>query len=229
MPADRAAIAEVVTRIALAHDRDAIQRNRVRTRLGRIETHVAVREIASFDQLDAHRPKVARADGVAERVHVLARLWLVPFDRHRAVPLVALEEAHLCKGGGADSGHGADPLDELFVELLRANRGVAAERRRDVEGHEVVDVQAEVEQTQIAQAADEQPCADEQQNRDGDLCDHERLAKANAARSSSNRADLIFQGRGEIRPRGAERRHEAEDDSRQQRQREVERQHAIVE
>ena len=55
---------------------------------------VEAREVAALEERDAHRLEVAGRQRVHERLHVLAVLGLVPFDRHRAVPLVAGQDRH---------------------------------------------------------------------------------------------------------------------------------------
>src|SRR4030095_1669246 len=77
---ERAAVLEVVPRVALVDDRHLVRRRTVCAGR-RLVSRVAIVEVAPGHERDAHRLEVTRADGVAIRVHVLARLRLVTFDR----------------------------------------------------------------------------------------------------------------------------------------------------
>ena len=228
--ADRAPVAEEALRIALVDDRVAVAvaPSVVDVRVGRLRRRafVARLELAANEHRNPHRPEVARADRVAVRVHLLARLGLIAFDGHRAVPLVALEQTDVRERHRLDAGLRRQPLDERFVQGGNPLRRVAADRRRDVEGDQALRLDAEIDQPQILERADEEPGADEQQHRDRHLRHDERLAHADAA--ARHRADLILQRGREVRLRRTQRGRETEEKPGRERQREVECEHAVI-
>ena len=212
--ADRAAVAEIALRVAFVDDRHRVRRQILR--IADLRPDVPIVEVAAGDERNAHCLEVAGADRVAVRVHALARLRLVAFHRHRAVPLVPLEQTDLREGHRGDARQRADAIQQLLVELLRADRRVTAEGRRDVERDEVVRLQTQIEQAQVPEAADEEAGAYQQHDRDGDLRHDEPLAQPHAARPAHDGADLILERRRQIRSGRAKRRHQAEHEARDQ-------------
>src|SRR5437588_5295585 len=84
--ADRGLGAEIMRRVALVDDSHTVRRRALALRIARLVDRVALGEVAAEDERNPHRLEVARADRVAERVHVLARLCGVAFDCDRTVP-----------------------------------------------------------------------------------------------------------------------------------------------
>ena len=126
-PADRALVAEEVLRELAIDDRDL-----------RVLDDVRRPEVAAVEQLDAHRLEVAGRKRVHERLHVLAVLGLVAFDRRGAVPLVAGQDRHAGMPGRLDPRRAAQAIEQLAVEIHRSRIVVSAERRRQPERDQVV-------------------------------------------------------------------------------------------
>ena len=147
---------------------------------------------------------------------------LIALDGHAAAPLVALENTHCGEAGGIDPGYGLEALEQGLGELLRSGCVVPVPRRIDLEGDEVLRLDPEVHGGQIRERPDEEPSAEEEQQRHGDLGRHEGLAQASAAPQHARRFGL--ERRREIRARRRERRRQTEHDAGQHREAERKRQ-----
>ena len=131
-----------------------------------------------------------------------------------------------------DSGHARrrDPwsrvqaFEQVLVELHRARAVVAVERRRQLEGDQVVERHTRVRRLQVLKAADEEAGAEEQQEAQRHLRGHQSLAQKQRPAGARNRPHRVLQRRPRIRPARAQRRQQPEDDARQAGQAERERQ-----
>ena len=94
-----------------------------------------------------------------------------------------------------------------FREVMRASRVVPAAREIDAERQHLRRMEPGVHREQVVHAPDEQPGADEQQERQRDLRDDERLAKARLL--ARDRPSGAAQGRGDIHACAANAGHAA--------------------
>src|SRR5699024_9301855 len=78
----------------------------------------------------------------------------------------------------------------------------------------VIRVEPEIDLSCITQGAQEQTRADEQCQRERDLCDNERIAPIQPAHARTFRVALILQGREDLGPRGLQRRDQTKDHAR---------------
>ena len=151
-------------------------------RHGRVLLEVHPREVPAFEERDLHRLEVAGRQRVHERLHVFAVRSAVPLDRHRAVPLVPAQDGHGGHPGRRDARRRAQAFEQILIELHPARTVVAVERRRQLEGDEVVERHPRVGLLQVLEAADEEPGAEEQQEAERDLRGHQPLPAGTATR-----------------------------------------------
>ena len=90
-------------------------------------------------------------------------------DRHRAAPLVALQDSHRGQGGRLHAGRRGELFEQRPRELPGLFRGVAAARRIHLEGKQLRRLDADVHQRQVVQRPDEEPGARQQQQRECNL------------------------------------------------------------
>ncbi len=181
-------------------------------------------EVAAVEQLDAHRLEVAGRERVHERLHVLAVLGLVAFDRGGAVPFVAGQDRHAGMPGRLDPRRAAQAIEQLVVEIHRSRIVVSAQRRRQPERDQVVHLHAGVGGLQILQAAHEQSRAEQQQEAQRHLRGDEALAQEERSAGARDPADRVLERRPLIGIAGLERRQQPEHDAGDERQDECERQ-----
>ena len=218
--ADRAGALEEVPRELLVDDRHSAAAS------GSASSNwlylIRFAEVPTFENRDLHRLEVAGRQRVHERLHVLAVGRLVALDRHRAVPLVAAQNRHGGLAGRLHAGRRSQVLEQVTIELRAALVGVAVERRRELEGHEVVELDARIGGAQVLQAAHEKAGAEEQEEAERDLRGDQALAEEERPAGSRDGSDRVLQRGPRIGPAGAQRRQQAEDDAGQQGQREGE-------
>ncbi len=104
-------------------------------------------------------------DELHVRVDPLAFLGGIAFHAYGAVPFVAVEQGHDGEGDGGDTGHAAESLGELPVELQAALGLVSVERGVDGEGQEVAGLEAGMDALQVLEALDEESGGDQQEQR----------------------------------------------------------------
>src|SRR5581483_4140893 len=168
VPPDGFAAGEVLLREALVDDYVAVavvEAVGARVDVGELRSLIAIVELASRQHRDAHRPEVPGADGVAVRIHWLALRGVVPLDRHGAIPLAAVEQSHVRERHALHARLRAEAVDERSIERRHADGRVARETGLDIERDDALGVQPEIDEPQVAKRADEEPGADEQQDR----------------------------------------------------------------
>ncbi len=175
---------------------------------------VANAKVAAGDDGYAERGKIIRANLVHVRLGVLIGFrWSKALDGHAAVPFVVFENAHGREADGLDAGNCTESVSELWIEDFHALGSVAVERRIDLEGHEPLRGKAGTEIAEVGEAANEKAGSDEKQKGERYLGDDETLSQTMVAAATDNGTGLIFQGSGEIGLGGLKSGHEAEDDS----------------
>ena len=126
---------------------------------------------------NVHGLEVARRQRVHERLHVLAVLRLVTLHRHRAVPLVAAQERHGGHARRPDAWRGPQAVEQVAVELHGPGVVVPAERGRQLERDQVVEVDPRVGRLQVLEAPHEQARSEQQQEAERHLRGHQALAQ----------------------------------------------------
>ena len=142
---------------------------------------VLIAEVAAGDDRDAQRLEEARADGVEIDVRLLVGLPLVALHGDVPVPSGTGERGDIGEAGGAHVGVGAHLGEQALVVVAQALPLVSAGLRADADQQHTLAHEAGVEVLQIAQAAHEEPGADQQEERDGHLRDHQDAAQIEAA------------------------------------------------
>src|SRR5262249_5441752 len=127
---------------------------------------------------------------------------------------------------GLDAGEGPHPLEELLEErgASRPDLFGAADRRD--ERQDAARIEAGVDGAERAEGADHEPGTDEEDEREGELRDHEEAARAPSLRRA---VAALLEGGVEIGRRGLERRRQPEADAGQERDAEHDGEHAAVE
>ena len=127
-----------------------------------------------------------------------------------------------------DARRAAQAIEQLAVEIHGPRVVVAAQRRRQPEGDEVVHLHAGVGGLQILQAAHEQAGAEQQQEAQRHLRRDEALAQEQGTAGAGDRTDRFLERRPLIGVARAQRRQQSEHDAGDERQCECERQDAKI-
>ena len=181
-------------------------------------------EVPSLELPDAHGPEVVRADDVElrDRLAPLCRFRLALDLEGRRAAISAEGHCPHERGGLErlqtlyaewrffDPGHRAQPLQCLAEERGdRAGLGVLRRRQAELGGQDVIGAEAQLGALEGDGAAQQQPGADEQHQRQGHLRDDEGVAKA-VARGPAAAPPRLLQDAVEVGARGLYGRHETE-------------------
>jgi hypothetical protein len=132
------------------------------------------RQVATVDERDAQGPEVRRTHVRPPDLHGLVPLRHVAFgldDRRVA----AEAEGHpVRQRGGRDAGYRLHALEELSVQRGALGPRVAGREQIERSQQDAAPVEPRIVQPGEPAAADEQPGAREQQDREGDLRHHQR-------------------------------------------------------
>ena len=172
----------------------------------RLDAIVMLVELPAEEHRHAHRPEEARADGVAHRCRVVL-LRVIALDRHIHSPAVPFQDADECGRGGGHTGGVLETCLRRFREVVSASRVVPAAGQVDAERQEMRRTESGVHGKQVVHAPDEQPGADEQQERQRHLHDDERIAKPRLL--ARDRASSAAQRRGDVDACASQCRHAA--------------------
>ena len=214
---DRAAVAEVVPGEALVDDRVAERGFRARARIPLVE-------VAAGQQ---GRPQ-GREEARDHRIDVggaVAHEAAVRLDGHARVPAASAEQRRARHRRVRDARRGPQPIEQVELEPLAPRLGVAASGRIDGEHHQVRRVEAGTLGAQVGERAHEQAGADEEDEGERDLPDDQGLSQAQA---SGHTRGLLLQREPGLRAAGLQGGHEAEQQSRRERHRQREEEHARV-
>src|SRR5206468_440627 len=108
---------------------------------------------------------------------------------------------------GPYSADRAKALADLFVQPVLIAFVVAVQRRADMEDDDVSRVESDIHLPKVLQRSEKQSGADEYDERDGHLGDHERLAEARAR--IADRPAVLFERMIDV-ARRAKRRQDSE-------------------
>ena len=132
--------------------------------------------------------------------------------------------------GVRDDGKRADAVDQRRVELLLGGAGgVARGGQHDLDRHDARRPEAGAHRREVDEAADEEPRADEQHQRERDLGDDHDVRQPARAAARRHAASALLQDIGEVGPHRPPRGDEAEDEAGRDRDRRGERQDRQVE
>jgi hypothetical protein len=174
---------------------------------------VGLLEPAAGHEVHPHRRQVARvADLVLDDRRVgVALLPALALDLDVAVGVVAVERQVVDDADRLDARHRRALLEEAGIEA--GDRGVvlvARGRQRELRGDHAARIEADLETGQAHEAAQEQAGADEQGERQRHLGAHQDAAEDVAV--ADERAPALAQRRRQVGLRGAQRRHQPEDE-----------------
>ncbi len=177
---------------------------------------VALVEDAPGEDRDAQRLEIARRGDPLLGEGLFAARILAPLDAEPPVGPSAERDV-------ADQGCGLDARERLRALTHLAEEGglllrlrVAAGRQEEIAADHALGVETLVDGEQPVEAAQEQAGADEQGERERHLGHDERAAQALAGRPAGGPARAFFHHLGQVRPRGAQRREEAEEQPREE-------------
>ena len=169
--ADRIGPLEVALHERLVHDRSGIGPS-LRERDARV---ISFSEAAASHEWNTHGLEIPGTHGIDHRACAVAWLGHESFDREAHPPSAAAEQRHERIGDPAHAGKMREPLTCLLEEGLGARTVVAAASEVDAERDQPLAVEPQLDIQQLVHAADEESGADEQGERQRDLCDDERL------------------------------------------------------
>jgi len=115
-----------------------------------------------------------------------------------------------------DAGHRIHAFQQALVKRAISLPRVSIQRGIDIERDQVVCSDSGIKRTQVPQRADEQPCADEQQKRQHDLCHHQDLTEIHLRPAAHDCPCLFLQRVGHIGSRRLQRRHKSEQETGEQ-------------
>ena len=159
----------------------------------RIE-RVLVGEIASADERNPHRDEVPGTDRAIDDIPPLIS-WRIgyAFDRdpHR---IAVVGEGQITRD--SDRLHAGQNLHTAhdFIKKRRPSRGIRILhfRQVDIKCEQVISAKTRIEISQVHEAVDEKPGADQENERDRDLRDDERAAEALPADAGAGIAAAFF-------------------------------------
>src|SRR5690348_5822340 len=136
-------------------------------------------ESASGEHRNAHGGEEIQADRKYAGVDVLFRRRAV--EMHVITGMATVQESIFRVADGCYAGNRGELLLQVAVELLRLRVGVTGDGGIELEEQDIAGVETRIEIVKIAHGADEKTCGDENDNREGDLRDDERIAEAKKA------------------------------------------------
>src|SRR5439155_5731819 len=153
-------------------------------------------KIASLQNRDTHRLKVARRERIHERLHVFAVFGLVALNGCRTVPLVSMKQGHHRISGGSNTGNRSDAFPQIAIKIGGSWFIVSIQGRRQLEADEIVHfLKTSIRGPQILQAADEKAGAKKQEEAQGDLRRDQALAKEQRTPARTrNRSNGVLHG-----------------------------------
>ena len=102
----------------------------------------------------------------------------MPFDRHRVVPFIAVQNRNRRKPCRLDATDCANTLEQIAIEIHRARHVVSVQGRRHLEGDEIFhSFKTGVGRFEVLQAAHEKSRAEQQQETQRHLDGDKTLAK----------------------------------------------------
>ena len=141
-------------------------------------------EVAAGDQRNPHRRKVPRRDRSRLRALALPVGLRIVLNLNAAAVVVAAERQDVRGADGADAGDGLHPILEPLIERHLIAFLVAGHGQRDLHRHGLLRVEARVHALESLQAANEQPGAHQQHDRQRDFANDERFAGAASDRGA---------------------------------------------
>ena len=174
---------------------------------------LAVGQVAAAHQRDAERLPQVRRRGDEADARLLPRLDRLAFDDHVAAAAAAAERHEVRGERRLHAGQRLDaPHDVLDPARLRVVRLVGLARQIEAHRHQRRGVEPDARPLQVEEAADEERRADQQDQREADLRDDQRVAQPGAAlagRAAAALAEALLQaGAGRL-----QRRNDAEEDA----------------
>ena len=168
---------------------------------------VGLGEVAAANQRDAHGLEVV-ADDLRGRSGGLVGAARIDISvGNERLDAVAGGGKGGGEAGGFDAGQLAQLLKQPVVEGIDLGLcGVLLLRQRVGGGGDVVGAKAEIGLAHIAEAAQQQAGSGEQDERDGDLRDHQRGAQARVAAAGRAAASAFFQRGVDVGAEGGESR-----------------------
>ena len=138
--------------------------------LRRLGGEVAVLEQAATPQRDAHRLEVPRHDLVLgqRRGGIVGAPRRLALERHAIVGL-PMDEEIADRASGGDAGQRPDPAHRLAVELGRLLAGVVGPRQVDLQQEHVLRIEPALGPLDAGEAADEEPRAGQEHDRQRDF------------------------------------------------------------
>ena len=134
-----------------------------------------------------------------------------PFDVHAEHAAAAAQHRRRARRSPTRRpGRRSARSSDLLVELASLRAGVAQQVDAQRRGDQPIHVDAGIDRAGAAKAPDEEPGGDQQQQRERDLGDDEDLLDVDAASRARRRHCSSFSAGTSDRPRGRERRHDAE-------------------
>lgn len=150
-------------------------------------------------------------------------------DEEVGISVESGERQRRDRGHPLDSGQRAQPLLDRVVELSGLlDLGVAIGRGRQEERHQALRAEAEVETSELAEAAHQEPGGDQQDQRQRHLSDDQAPLQARGAAPGRARAVSFVQAGGEVVTGRAQRGSQTEEQPGAQRCGEGEAEHAQV-
>jgi hypothetical protein len=191
---------------------------------------VAGLEVAPAHDRHAHHVEEGRLHEVARHSHdrFSFRGRRRTFDVDRAHVRQTLEEQ---RGDGCrrvHAGQRVQPLEQVRLELPHVSRlRVPCCTRADPEAEHAFGLEAGLHALERREAAHEQPCSDEKDQRERDLRRHQQTTRASHS-SAGRAAAALAQRRGQRRVACLERRRQAENQTRHERGQQPEANHDAV-
>src|SRR5262249_3571794 len=166
-------------------------------------------EEPALQQRNAHGLKIISAHVLFVCVGLLA---LTSFNFYAAVRAPSGQRQRMDQARGLHSGKSANPVHDLLqIGELLPGIGIAGRRRPHRHGQKVIGVKPFVDIDEANHAAQEQSCARQQYQRDGDFTHHQRLSQALAARAASALPPALLQAIVQASPQQLQDRRESED------------------
>ena len=193
---------------------EAFGHRRADDRHGRRISAIGVVEIAAAQQRDAQCREVSGTDG--GRIDIAAASAIVQ--------LLIVDKDVLCLHGGPqrhaiglrhghDARNGCQPLPQLPGERLARGGGHRRHLQHRHQDDGVLPFESRVDVLRALQAAHEQAGAGQQDERDRELRDDQRIARTEAAIPAKHRRLVVLERRKQPGPRRLQRRSQTEQDA----------------
>jgi hypothetical protein len=128
---------------------------------------VAIVDIATLHQRDAHGLKVVRPHGLIVEAHVFVSTGCVAIDRDIGERYAARRERQPARErDGLHAGHRCHAREEATIEFAAARLAVAAQERIERGEQDAMRIESRIGLVRFAQVAPEQPGADQRDHRE---------------------------------------------------------------